>query len=183
MLRYLSANSRMPSQTTIQNLYIPSDLDREFPLAPHYVQTFGSYPNYLHFNDDFKPSAQQLLDSRGFTLVNSSTRVNDEGWHVIDRIYQHEDGMILKAEYVGDRFFRLYGYYRDETLAKGLMDGLQEHKYVHEDNQTHIYLIQSGRKTNSIYGNRQSTHRYSSGPDRRAPHWAYRAFADSCSLV
>lgn len=144
MLRYLSANSRMPSQTTIQNLYIPSDLDREFPLAPHYVQTFGSYPNYLHFNDDFKPSAQQLLDSRGFTLVNSSTRVNDEGWHVIERIYQHEDGMILKAEYVGDRFFRLYGYYRDETSAKALMDGLQEHKYVHEDNQTHIYLIQSG---------------------------------------
>ncbi|AUD02036.1 hypothetical protein CWM47_09545 [Spirosoma pollinicola] len=144
LLRNLSANSHMPSQAIIQNLHIPSDLDREFPLAPHYVQTFGSYPNYLHFNDDFKPSAQQLLDSRGFVVINNSARVNDEGWHVIERIYQHEDGMILKAEFVGDRFFRLYGYYRDEESAKTLMEGFQEHKYIHEDNQTHIYLIQSG---------------------------------------
>ncbi|WP_461092717.1 AAA family ATPase [Spirosoma gilvum] len=144
MLRYLSANSRMPNQSTIQNLYIPSDLDREFPLAPHFVQAFGSYPNYLHFNDDFKPSAQQLLDSRGFVLINHSTRVTDQGWHVIERIYQHDDGLILKAEFVGDRFFRLYGYFRDEVQARTLLDGFQDHKYVHEDNQTHIYLIQSG---------------------------------------
>ncbi|WP_460962434.1 AAA family ATPase [Spirosoma litoris] len=144
MLRYLSASSRMPNQSVIQNLYIPSDLDREFPLAPHFVQTFGSYPNYLHFNDDFKPSGQQLLETRGFVLINHSIRVTDQGWHAIERIYQHEDGILLKAEFVGDRFFRLYGYYRDELSAKKLLDGFQDHKYVHEDNQTHIYLIQSG---------------------------------------
>ncbi|QJW91329.1 AAA family ATPase [Spirosoma taeanense] len=144
MFRYLTADSRMPNQQTIQNLYIPSDLDREFPLAPHFVQAFGSYPNYLHFNDDFKPSARELLDSRGFQLINHTARVNDEGWHVIERIYQHEDGVVLKAEFIGERFFRLYGFYRDELSAKGLFEGLQEHKYVHEDNQTHIYLIQSG---------------------------------------
>ncbi|WP_293686163.1 MULTISPECIES: AAA family ATPase [unclassified Spirosoma] len=144
MLRYLSASSRMPNQSSIQNLYIPSDLDREFPLAPHFVQAFGSYPNYLHFNDDFKPSAQQLFDSRGFVLINHSTRVTDKGWHVIERIYQHDEGLVLKAEFVGDRFIRLYGYFRDETSAKSLLDGFQEHRYVHEDNQTHIYLIQSG---------------------------------------
>lgn len=144
LLRYLSANNPMPSQAIIQNLYIPSDLDREFPLAPHFVQAFGSYPNYLHFNDDFKMSAQQLLDSRGFTLINRSARVTDQGWHMIERIYQHNDGVVLKAEFVGDRFFRLYGYYRDEVSARQLLDGFQEHKYVHEDNQTHIYLIQAG---------------------------------------
>lgn len=144
MFRYLTADSRMPNQQTIQNLYIPSDLDREFPLAPHFVQTFGSYPNYLHFSDDFKPSARELLDSRGFQVVNQSTRVTEEGWHTVERIYQHEDGVLLKAEFVGDRFFRLYGYYRDESSVKELLDSLQIHKYVHEDNQTHIYLIQSG---------------------------------------
>ncbi|WP_460946317.1 AAA family ATPase [Spirosoma daeguense] len=144
MLRYLTAESRMPAQSTIQNLYIPSDLDREFPLAPHFVQTFGSYPNYLHFNDDFKLSARELLDERGFTLINHSARVTDEGWHIIERIYQHSDGILLKAEFVGDRFFRLYGFYRDEASAKTLLTGFHEHKYVHEDNQTHIYLIQSG---------------------------------------
>ena len=105
LLRYLSANSPMPSQAIIQNLYIPSDLDREFPLAPHFVQAFGSYPNYLHFNDDFKLSAQQLLDSRGFVLINHSARVTDQGWHMIERVYQHNDGVVLKAEFVGDRFF------------------------------------------------------------------------------
>lgn len=143
-MRYLSVNNRMPNQSVIQNLYISSDLDREFPLAPYFVQTFGSYPNYLHFSDDFKPSAQQLLESRGFFLVNHSTRVSDQGWHSMERIYQHEAGLVLKTEFVGDRFFRLYGYFRDEVSAKTLLDGFQEHKYVHEDNQTHIYLIQSG---------------------------------------
>lgn len=144
MFRYLTADSRMVSQQTIQNLYIPSDLDREFPMAPHFVQAFGSYPNYLHFNDDFKPSARELLVERGFNLINMSTRVNDDGWHTVERIYQHSDGIVLKAEFVGDRFFRLYGFYRDEESAKTLLAGFQDHKYVHEDNQTHIYLIQSG---------------------------------------
>ena len=144
MFRYLTADSHMPNQQTIQNLYIPSDLDREFPLAPHFVQAFGSYPNYLHFSDDFKPSARELLDGRGFQVINQSTRVTDEGWHTIERIYQHDEGVILKAEFVGERFFRLYGYYRDEASVSGLLDGFQEYKYVHEDNQTHIYLIQSG---------------------------------------
>ncbi|GAB3491218.1 hypothetical protein GCM10027341_03920 [Spirosoma knui] len=144
MFRYLTADSRMPNQQTIQNLYIPSDLDREFPLAPHFVQAFGSYPNYLHFNDDFKLSGRDLLDSRGFALINHSARVTDEGWSIVERIYQHEDGVLLKAEFVGERFFRLYGFYREEASARTLLVGLQEHKYVHEDNQTHIYLIQSG---------------------------------------
>ena len=144
MLRYLSVNNRMPNQSVIQNLYISSDLDREFPLAPYFVQTFGSYPNYLHFSDDFKPSAQQLLESRGFVPVNHATRVTDQGWQIIEKIYQHDAGLVLKAEFVGDRFFRLYGYFRDETSAKTLLEDFQEHKYVHEDNQTHIYLIQSG---------------------------------------
>jgi hypothetical protein len=144
MFRYLTADSRMPNHQTIQNLYIPSDLDREFPMAPHFVQAFGSYPNYLHFNDDFKPSARALLDERGFDLINLSTRVNDDGWHTVERIYQHSDGVVLKAEFVGERFFRLYGFYRDEGSARALLDGFQDHKYVHEENQTHIYLIQSG---------------------------------------
>ncbi len=134
----------MPNNQVIQNLYIPSDLDREFPLAPHFVQAFGSYPNYLHFNEDFKPSARELLDVRGFRLINHTSRVSDEGWHIIERVYEHDEGLLLKAEFVGERFFRLYGYYRDEASAKTLLDGFLEHKYVHEDNQTHIYLIQSG---------------------------------------
>lgn len=134
----------MPNQQTIQNLYIPSDLDREFPLAPHFVQAFGSYPNYLHFNDDFRPSAREVLESRNFRVINYSVRVNDEGWHIIERIYQHDDGVMLKAEFVGERFFRLHGYYRDEVVTRALLDGVHEHKYVHEENQTHIYLIQSG---------------------------------------
>ena len=144
VFRYLTANSRMPNNQVIQNLYIPSDLDREFPLAPHFVQAFGSYPNYLHFNEDFKPSARELLDVRGFRLINHTSRVSDEGWHIIERVYEHDEGLLLKAEFVGERFFRLYGYYRDEASAKTLLDGFLEHKYVHEDNQTHIYLIQSG---------------------------------------
>lgn len=144
MLRYLTAESRMPSHQIIQNLYIPSDLDREFPMAPHFVQAFGSYPNYLHFNDDFKMSARELLVERGFDLINHSTRVNDDGWHTVERVYQHSDGIVLKAEFVGERFFRLYGFYRDEASAKALLAGVEEHKYVHEENQTHIYLIQSG---------------------------------------
>ncbi len=144
LLRHLTADSRQPNLQTIQNLYIPNDLDREFPLAPHFVQSFGSYPNYLHFNDDFRPSARDLLDSRGFQLVNRSTRVTDDGWHTVERIYQHDDGVLLKAEFVGDRFFRLYGFYREEVSCQTLLSGLQEHRYVHEDNQTHIYLIQSG---------------------------------------
>lgn len=144
LLRHLTADSRQPNSQTIHNLYIPNDLDREFPLAPHFVQAFGSYPNYLHFNDDFKPSARDLIDSRGFQLINHSARVTDEGWHIVERIYQHDDGVVLKAEFVGERFFRLYGFYRDETSARELLDGFQEHKYVHEENQTHIYLIQSG---------------------------------------
>ncbi|GAB3563605.1 hypothetical protein GCM10027578_07630 [Spirosoma luteolum] len=144
MLRYLTADRRMSTPPTIQNLYIPSDLDREFPLAPHFVQVFGSYPNYLHFSDDFKSSARELIESRGFESINLSTRATDEGWQVIERVYQHPDGIVLKAEFVGDRFFRLYGLYRDEQAVRGVLEGLQTHKYVHEDNQTHIYLIQSG---------------------------------------
>ena len=89
-------------------------------------------------------AAQQFIDSRGFVLINHSTRVSDHGWQVIERVYQHNDGVILKAEFAGDRFFRLYGYYRDDESVKTLLSGLQEYKYVHEDNQTHIYLIQSG---------------------------------------
>jgi broad-specificity NMP kinase len=134
----------MPNQSIIQNLYIPNDLEREFPMAPHFVQVFGSYPNYLHFNDDFRPSAQQLIDSRGFTTINHTTRVTDEGWRIVERVYQHDDGLLLKVEFVGDRFLRMYGFYRDEASAKTLLAEFQEHKYVHEDNQTHIYLIQSG---------------------------------------
>ena len=134
----------MANQSIIQNLYIPSDLDREFPLAPHFVQAFGSYPNYLHFNDDYMPSAQHLLESRGFVAINHSARFTEEGWRIVERVYQHEDGIVLKAEFVGDRFFRLYGYYRDETSIKAMLEGFEQHRYVHEDNQTHIYLIQAG---------------------------------------
>lgn len=143
-LRRLRDARFMPNSPTIQNLYIPSDLDREFPLAPHFVQAFGSYPNYLHFSEDFKPSARDLFDSRGFQLINQSTRVTEEGWQSVERVYQHDEGVLLKGEFVGDRFFRLYGLYRDEPSVKTLLDGLHEHKYTHEDNQTHIYLIQSG---------------------------------------
>lgn len=143
-LRQLRADRYMPNSPIIQNLHIPSDLDREFPLAPHFVQAFGSYPNYLHFSEDFKPSARELFASRGFQLINQSMRVTVEGWQSVERVYQHDDGILLKAEFVGDRFFRLYGLYHDEPSVKTLLDGLHEHKYAHEDNQTNIYLIQSG---------------------------------------
>ncbi len=143
--RYLTANSRMPvNPQTIQNLYVPGDLDRNFPLAPHFVQVFGSYPNYLHFNDDFNPSVRELIDGRGFALINQSTRLADGGWHTVERIYQHEEGVVLRAEFVGDRFVRLCGFYRDEASIKQLLDGFKDHKYVHQEDQTNIYLIQSG---------------------------------------
>ncbi|MFZ4647870.1 MAG: AAA family ATPase, partial [Gemmataceae bacterium] len=56
----------------------------------------------------------------------------------------HTDGVLLKVEILGDRFCRLQGLYRDEPMMRALLEGVYDHKYVHEDNQTHIYLIQSG---------------------------------------
>ncbi|TAE30679.1 MAG: AAA family ATPase [Cytophagales bacterium] len=129
---------------TIQNLYIPNDLEREFPLAPYFVQQYGQYPNYVYFSDDFRPTVRELFESRGFVGVNNSFRLNETGWHRAEQIYHHPDGVLLKIEILGDRFCRLQGLYRDETTMQALLDGIYEHKYVHEDNQTHIYLIQSG---------------------------------------
>ncbi len=132
------------SSTMIQNLYIPNDLEREFPLAPFFVQTYGVYPNYIYFSDDFRPTIRELLEARAFMPVNTSFRLNEAGWHKAEQIYHHADGIVLKIEILGDRFCRMQGLYRDETLMRTLLDGIYDHKYVHEDNQTHIYLIQSG---------------------------------------
>jgi hypothetical protein len=128
----------------IQNLYIPNDLEREFPIAPFFVQTYGEYPNYIYFSDDFRPSLRELLEARQFKAVNTSFRLNEVGWHRAEQIYHHADGVLLKMEFLGDRFCRVQGLYRDENQMKPLLEGIYEHKYVHEDNQTHIYLIQSG---------------------------------------
>jgi len=141
---YWMNDSPTASSATIQNLYIPNDLEREFPLAPFFVQTYGQYPNYVYFSDDFRPTIRDLLESRGFMPVNTSFRLNESGWHKAEQIYHHTDGVLLKIEILGDRFCRLQGLYCDEAMMHALLEGIYEHKYVHEDNQTHIYLIQSG---------------------------------------
>lgn len=138
------ADQSMPNKQLIHDLYIPGDLEHDFPLAPHFVQTFGAYPNYLHFNDDFQLSAQTMLENRGFRVINSSLRLNEEGWSTTERILEHEDGVLLKLEIVSGRFGRMEGFFRDELVIKALLDGIYEHRYEHEKNQTHIYLIQSG---------------------------------------
>lgn len=134
----------MPNRTFIDSLYIPGDLEHGFPLAPHFVQTFGAYPNYLHFNDDFRPAIQEFLLERTFQEINVSARLGAEGWHMVERIFQHPDGVLLKLEFVGERFCRVSGFFQHEPTAKTLLDGLYEYKYEHEQNQTHIYLIQNG---------------------------------------
>ena len=128
----------------MHNLHIPNDLEREFPVAPHFVQLFGHYPNYVYFSDDFRPSVRDLLASRGFDIINNSMRLNEQGWQVVEQVLLHTDGVLLKLELLGDRFCRMHGYYQSEVAAKTLLEGVYEHKYQHEDNQTHIYLIQSG---------------------------------------
>lgn len=129
---------------TIQNLYIPNDLEREFPIAPFFVQTYGKYPNYIYFSDDFRPTVRELLEAREFIAINTSYRLNEAGWQKAEEIYHHPDGVLLKVEILGERFCRLQGLYLDERQMRALLDGISDHKYVHEDNQTHIYLIQSG---------------------------------------
>jgi hypothetical protein len=139
------ADEPSPASTSqIHGLYIPNDLDVEFPLAPYFVQTFGQYPNYLRFNDDYQVSLRELIESRGVRLINQHTRIDGAGWNVTERIYQHDDGVLLKVEFMGDRFCRLDGYFRDQATAETLLDSLHEHIYQHERNKTNIYLIQSG---------------------------------------
>ena len=128
----------------MHNLHIPNDLEREFPVAPHFVQLFGQYPNYIYFSDDFRPSVRELLTSRGFDILNTSMRLNEQGWQVVEQVLIHHEGVLLKLELLGDRFCRMHGYYHSELSTKALLEGVYEHKYQHEDNQTHIYLIQSG---------------------------------------
>ncbi|WP_019987468.1 AAA family ATPase [Rudanella lutea] len=137
-------NDSSPVPATIHNLYIPNDLEREFPIAPYFVQTFGGYPNYIYFSDDFRPALREWLVERQFTPINASMRLNEQGWHVAEQIYQHEKGVVLKLEFLGDRFCRMQGLYRDEETMRALLDGAYSFKYEHEENQTHIYLIQSG---------------------------------------
>ncbi len=134
----------MPNTSLIHGLYIPSDLDHDFPMAPYFVQTFGQYPNYLNFNDDFRISLRELIESRGVLQINQHTRIDDKGWHVTERVYQHDDGMLLKIEFMGERFCRLEAYFRHQTTAETVLDGLYDHVYKHEENKTNIYLIQSG---------------------------------------
>lgn len=141
---YWMNDSPTAPAATIQNLHIPNDLEREFPLAPFFVQTYGEYPNYVYFSDDFRPSIRELLAERQFVPINTSFRLNECVWHQAEQIYHHTDGVVLKVEILGDRFCRLQGLYRDETKLRVLLEGIYDHKYVHEDNQTHIYLIQSG---------------------------------------
>ena len=128
----------------VRNFHIPNDLEREFPIAPHFVQLFGQYPNYIYFSDDFRPSVRDLLMSRGFTVINSSIRLNEKGWQTVEQVIMHPEGVLLKLELLADRFCRIHGYFKEEENAKVLLEDIYEHKYQHEDNQTHIYLIQSG---------------------------------------
>ena len=124
--------------------YISSDLDRDFPMAPHFVKTFGVYPNYLYFNDDFMPAARELVLSRGFFIINSSVRMGEKGWYTVEQIVQHSSGIVLKVEMLGETFVRMHGLYASEAPMRELLDGLDKLKFEHEENQTNIYLIQSG---------------------------------------
>ncbi|OIN58209.1 AAA family ATPase [Arsenicibacter rosenii] len=128
----------------IHNFHIPNDLEREFPIAPHFVQRFGQYPNYIYFSDDFRPTVRDLLQSRGFSVINSSLRMTEKGWQTVEQILEHPDGILLKLELMGDRFCRIHGYFQQEDVTRALLSDVYEHKYQHEENQTHIYLIQSG---------------------------------------
>lgn len=128
----------------VHKLHITNDLEREFPVAPHFVQLFGQYPNYVFFSDDFRPSVCDLLLNRGFEVINTSIRLNENGWQAVEKVIGHHDGILLKLELLGDRFCRMHGYYLSDVSVKPLLEGIYEHKYQHEDNQTHIYLIQSG---------------------------------------
>lgn len=113
-------------------------------MAPHFVKTFGAYPNYLYFNDDFMPAARELVLSRGFIIINSSVRMGEKGWYIVEQIVQHSSGILLKVEMLGETFVRMHGLYADEAPMRELLDGLDKLKFEHEENQTNIYLIQSG---------------------------------------
>lgn len=134
----------MPNQRTIQDLFITHDLDREFPLAAHFVQTYGEYPNYLFSHEDYKIDLHEWLLGRGFQVINASVRLSRDGFRTNERMYQHPDGVMLNGEFMADSYCRFSGYYRSEQVLHTCLAGIEQLVYEHEPEQTHIYLIQSG---------------------------------------
>lgn len=142
---WLANENPQPNQHTIHNLYISGDLEREFPIAPYFVQTFGQYPNYLSFDEDFTVSVLEEVAGKGFRLVNTSVRVDDKGWRTTEHIYQHETGVLLKIESLAHgRFCRMSGYFTDRATCQELLASLWQHRFEHEPEHTNIYLIQNG---------------------------------------
>ncbi|CCH02367.1 hypothetical protein FAES_4368 [Fibrella aestuarina BUZ 2] len=134
----------MPNQRTIQDLFITHDLDREFPLAAHFVQTYGEYPNYLFSHEDYKTDLHEWLLGRGFGVINASMRLSRDGFRTNERMYHHPDGVMLNGEFMADSYCRFSGYYRSEQVLHNCLAGIEQLVYEHEPEQTHIYLIQSG---------------------------------------
>jgi hypothetical protein len=134
----------MPSHRTIQDLFITHDLDREFPLAAHFVQTYGEYPNYIFSHEDYKTDLHDWLLNRGFQVINASVRLSREGFRINERIYHHTDGVMLNGEFMADSYCRFSGYYRTDEGMRTCLAGIEQLVYEHEPEQTHIYLIQSG---------------------------------------
>jgi hypothetical protein len=138
------ANGEMANPAQANAPYISNDIDRDFPMAPYFVKTFGAYPNYLYFNDDFMPAARELVLNRGFTIINTSVRMGEKGWYTVEQVVQHSAGIVLKIEMLGDSFIRMHGLYANDAPIQTLLDGVDKLKFEHEENQTNIYLIQSG---------------------------------------
>jgi hypothetical protein len=134
----------MPKHRTIQDLFITHDLDREFPLAAHFVQTHGEYPNYLFSHEDYKPDLHDWLLNRGFRVINASMRLSRDGFRTNERMYHHPDGVMINGEFMADSYCRFSGYYKTEDVMRVCLEGIEQLVYEHEPEQTHIYLIQSG---------------------------------------
>ncbi|RYF70454.1 MAG: AAA family ATPase [Cytophagaceae bacterium] len=134
----------MPNQRSIQDLFITHDLDREFPLAAHFVQTYGEYPNYLFTHEDYKTELHDWLLARGFTVINQSMRLTKEGLRTNERIYTHPNGVMINGEFMWDSYCRFSGFYRDPEALKACMEGVESLICEQEPEQTNIYLIQSG---------------------------------------
>lgn len=134
----------MPHQRVIQELFITHDLDREFPLAPYFVQQYGTYPNYLATHANFKLELHDWLLARGFTVINQALWLSDEGIQTNKRIYEHPGGILLSGEFAWQSYCRFSALYRQEADIRRILDGVDQLIYAQEPEQTNIYLIQSG---------------------------------------
>ncbi len=133
----------MPNSRLVKNLFIPHDLEREFPLPAHFVQTFGEYPNHLFSHESYKPAIHEWLLSRGFSLIHQSTRLTKEVPRITQRIYQHPDEIMISADFMADDTCGIAGYYRNQEAMLRSMVGHEAFICEHEPEKTHIYLIQN----------------------------------------